>query len=162
MYLSRKFLFQSSTPSPAPPNPTFIPRTTAPSTSDARYYRANPFYQSGYGMPNCTAYAYGRAWELLGSKPNLNTGNARYWYSNNDGYPNKNDKYARGQTPKLGAIAVWGGKDGGAGHVAVVEAINGNRITISESHWKGTNFQTRVINSNGSDYLTAKGFLGYI
>ena len=49
-----------------------------------------------------------------------------------------------------------------AGHMAVVEAINGNKVTISESYWKGTNFQTRTINSDGSDYLTAKGFLGYI
>lgn len=28
------------------------------------WYSDNPFYQSGYGMPNCTCYAWGRFWEI--------------------------------------------------------------------------------------------------
>ena len=31
---------------------TFVPRTTEPSRSDPNYTANNPFYQSGYGMPN--------------------------------------------------------------------------------------------------------------
>lgn len=54
----------------------FVPRTSAPTSDNSYYYGLNPFYKSGYGMPNCTAYAYGRAYEILGSKPNLSTGNA--------------------------------------------------------------------------------------
>ena len=136
----------------------FTPRTTAPSTSNSYYYSDNPFYQSGYGMPNCTCYAYGRAWELLGSKPNLSTGNAGkwYWYNKDTGI------YSYGSTPKLGAIACWDKYDKNQGHVAVVEAINGDTITISESHYNGTNFDTRNIASNSSNYLTSMRFCGYI
>lgn len=28
------------------------------------WYSDNPFYISGYGMPNCTCYAWGRFWEI--------------------------------------------------------------------------------------------------
>lgn len=28
------------------------------------WYSENPFYQAGYGMPNCTCYAWGRFWEI--------------------------------------------------------------------------------------------------
>ena len=137
---------------------SFNPRMTAPSTSNSYYYSSNPFYQSGYGMPNCTCYAYGRAWELLGSKPNLSTGNAGkwYWYNKNNGI------YSYGSTPKLGAIACWDKYDQNKGHVAVVEAINGGTVTISESHYKGVNFDTRTITSNSSNYLTNMRFCGYI
>ncbi len=32
----------------------FTMRTSARSIGNARYYASNPFYKSGYGMPNCT------------------------------------------------------------------------------------------------------------
>ena len=136
----------------------FTPRTTAPDSSNAYYYSANPFYQSGYGMPNCTCYAYGRAYELLGSRPSLSTGNAGkwWWYNKNNGI------YSYGSTPKLGAIACWDKYDQNQGHVAVVEAIDGNSVTISESHYKSTFFDTRTISANSSNYLTSMRFLGYI
>ena len=61
----------------------FTPRLTAPSTSSRYYYSTdNPFYPA-YGMPNCTAYAFGRIYELNGSRPNLCTGNAEMWYDYN-------------------------------------------------------------------------------
>ena len=135
----------------------FSPRTSAPSTSESYFYASNPFYQCGYGMPNCTAYAYGRAWELLGSKPNLSTGNANTWYD----YNINHGVYSYGITPKLGAIACWTTTQWGPGHVAVVEAINGNKVTISESSWGGFNFRTKEMNSNGSDYM-GSSFQGYI
>ena len=136
----------------------FSSRTNAPSTSNAYYYSSNPFYKSGYGMPNCTCYAYGRAWEILGSQPKLSTGNAGKWYW----YNKSNGIYSYGSTPKLGAIACWDKYDQNQGHVAVVEAINGSTVTISESHYKGVSFDTRTINSNSSNYLTSMRFLGYI
>lgn len=137
---------------------SFTPRTTAPDSSNAYYYSSNPFYQSGYGMPNCTCYAYGRAYELLGSKPRLSTGNAGYWWW----YNKNNGIYSYGSTPRLGAIACWDKYDQNQGHVAVVEAINGNSVTISESHYKSTFFDTRTITANSSNYLTSMRFLGYI
>lgn len=48
---------------------SFSPRLSAPSSSNKYYYsNLNVFYKYGYGMPNCTAYAYGRAYEILGSE----------------------------------------------------------------------------------------------
>ena len=136
----------------------FVPRTSAPTSDNSYYYGLNPFYKSGYGMPNCTAYAYGRAYEILGSKPNLSTGNAGKWW-----WQNKTDgAYKYGNTPRLGAVACWDKYDQNQGHVAVVEAINGSSVTISESHYKSTFFDTRTINSDSSNYLTSMRFLGYI
>ena len=110
----------------------FKKRTTAPSKDNKWFYKNNPFYACGYGLPNCTAYAWGRFAEILGKAPALSTSNAENWYSHKDGY-------ARGKTPKLGAVIVWAkGKVGvgsdGAGHVAIViEVIDSNTIRTAES-----------------------------
>ena len=60
---------------------TFVPRysenSPVPIRGNPMWYSQNPFYQSGYGMPNCTCYAWGRYWEITGERPNLPTGNAR-------------------------------------------------------------------------------------
>ena len=138
---------------------TYTPRLTAPSKSDSHYYSGNIFYQCGYGMPNCTCYAFGRAWELLGSEPRVSHGNAGSWYF----YNKKYGYYAYGSTPKLGAIACWDRYDENRGHVAVVEKINSDgTVTLSESHYQGTNFTTKIMKADGSNYLTNYRFLGYI
>ena len=49
----------------------YVPRMSAPSRSSKYYTSGNPYYTTGYGMPNCTCYAWGRAYEILGKKPNL-------------------------------------------------------------------------------------------
>lgn len=47
----------------------FPSRTQAPSKNNPRFYsNQNPYYAAGYGMPNCTAYVYGRYWEVTGEK----------------------------------------------------------------------------------------------
>lgn len=135
-------------------------RLSAPTKSNKYYYSSkNVFYKCGYGMPNCTAYAFGRAYELLGTEPKLSHHNAGQWYD----YNKKYNYYKYGKTPKVGAIAVWA-KDNShdKGHVAVVEAVNGSNITISESHYKGVNFNTRCIKKDSSNYLKSYKFLGYI
>lgn len=137
---------------------SFTPRYDAPSQSDDYYYSLNFYYTGGYGMPNCTCYAYGRAYEILGEEPNLPNNNAGAWWWDNI----SSGAYAYGSTPKLGAIACWDRYDKDKGHVAVVEAIDGDTITISESHYSGVYFDTRTINSDSSDYLTSMRFLGYI
>ena len=138
----------------------FERRITQPSKLQSCYYASNPFYQSGYGLPNCTAYAFGRFWEITGVKPKLSLSNAENWFDYNDGYE-------RGQKAKLGAIICYRkGKahnsQDGAGHVAVVEDIYPDgSILISESHWKGNIFNTKRL---ASDYfynntLTFQGFI---
>lgn len=138
---------------------TFVKRTTAPDTSNSYYYANNPFYQSGYGMPNCTAYAWGRFYELSGERPALSLGDAENWYNYSDGY-------ARGKTPRLGAVIVWakgaiGDDSDGSGHVAIVEQINADgSIVTSNSAWNSTLFYMQNI---GNDYsLSGYTFQGFI
>jgi surface antigen len=139
---------------------TFTPRTEAPATSNAYFYADNPFYQSGYGMPNCTAYAWGRFWEISGERPRLSTGDAEDWWDYDA------DGYERGQTAKLGAVICWakgipGDDSDGAGHVAVVEKINADgSILTSNSAWNSTLFYEKLIQS---DYeLAGYTFQGFI
>ena len=109
----------------------FEPRLSSPKSSNPYYNRSlNAYSQSGYGMPNCTAYAYGRIYEITGEKPLIKSGNAGSWWFTNK----RNNYYDYGKEPKLGAIACW------SGHVAVVEKIEGSTVTISQSHWGGRYF----------------------
>ena len=122
----------------------FKQRLSAPSTTNKYWYGSNPFYKAGYGLPNCTCYAWGRFYEILGKKPALSLSNAENWYGHKDGY-------SRGKTPRLGAVICWAkGKVGngsdGAGHVAIVEAIyEDGSILISQSGWKSSRFWTSKV-----------------
>ena len=142
---------------------TFSPRTTAPSSSDKYWIHTSAGglnecikVNGNSVLPNCVGYAWGRAYEILGSRPNLAKTDAKTWYTENI----SRKAYSYGSTPKLGAIACWAYKASSAGHVAVVEKIEGSKVTISESHYGGGNFNTRVINADGSGYLS--NFQGYI
>jgi surface antigen len=112
------------------------------------------YSDSTYGIPNnkqgtkptktfgnCTAYAYGRFWEIADcaksltgkeSQPaNVLSGNAGEWYTKNQAQR----EYEFGLEPKLGAVICFNG-----GHVAIVEEItnkdNGDiEIKCSESGW---------------------------
>lgn len=108
-------------------------------------------------MPNCTAYAWGRIYEILGKSPNLCTGDAGKWFE----YNKKNNIYKYGSTPKLGAIACFSNSYGG--HVAVVEDIKGDTITFSNSAYGGSNFYLSTADKN-SPNPGQKGwvFQGYI
>lgn len=126
----------------------FIPRLSSSGIQNNPYwYSDNPFYQAGYGMPNCTCYCYGRWYEILGSKPTmLPLGNAGTWY---DTAPASVQK---GSSPKLGSIIVMYDPYGYyAGHVAVVEEIRSNGdIVTSNSGWQSSYFWTDVQSpSNG-------------
>lgn len=138
----------------------YTPRLSAPSTSNKYYYSdLNLFYKFGYGMPNCTAYAYGRAYELLKTEPKLCRYDAEQWY----GYNKSNNCYKYGTTPKLGAIACWA-YNGGGGHVAVVEKIENGTITLSNSAYGGTNFylttaSTTDKNVGGQSWWNFQGYI---
>ena len=117
---------------------SYSPRYSAPST-DSPYYNDssyNPFcYDYDNCLPNCTCYAWGRAYELMGSYPNLCRRNAVNWYS----YNADNGIYSYGQTPRVGSIVVWGGDQ--YGHVGVVESVDGGTVVVSQSaydSWKST------------------------
>lgn len=139
----------------------FVPRLTDSGMRGSKYYYSdNIFYNAGYGLPNCTAYAWGRWYEITGKKPTgLSTGNANDWYGHSD-------SYKRGTTPQLGAIlCLHGGIFSGDGHVAVVEEIHDDgSITTSSSAYNGFYFRTfrgTVSNTYGYDYggYTFQGFI---
>lgn len=131
----------------------FKPRLKAPSHNNKNYI------QVSYGgrnkcipvsgksvLPNCVGYAWGRFMEINDNKqPKLSLNNAENWWVN------RSDGYARGKTPRLGAVICWrrgvvGVAEDGAGHVAIVEQINDDKsIVISQSAYKGTRFWTEVI-----------------
>ena len=129
----------------------FEPRISAPGRGNSYYNRTlNAFSKTGYGMPNCTAYAYGRIYEITGEAPLIKHGDASSWWfiNKNNGY------YEYGDEPQLGAIACW------SNHVAVVEEINGDNITVSQSHWGGTYFDTDTLKAGKSRY--GQKFYGFI
>ncbi len=142
----------------------FVPRLSAPSESNPYYTSLNVFHQFGFGMAanggNCTCYAYGRAYEILGSKPALSTKNAGKWYD----YNKSGGYYPYGCEPAIGAIAVWKSTTGGAGHVAVVEKIEGDIVTTSESGWNSYYFKTvkRNIKSENFGASASYVFQGFI
>lgn len=142
----------------------YIPRLTDEGIKGSYYwYDGNPFYLAGYGLPNCTCYAWGRFWEISDinknyeNRPNLSTADAGKWFSHTS------DGYERGNTPKLGAVACWSDNSGGAGHVAIVEEIKENGdIVVSQSGWGLRLFWTsNKYVSNGYSY-TGKTFQGFI
>ena len=91
-----------------------------------------PTLDRGSTLPNCTGWAYGRVLYMMNSHDPYGVpvlggdGNAGSWYSHTT--------WPKSQAPSLGAIMCWGG---GAGHVAIVEAINGGdnwtSVVVSEA-----------------------------
>ena len=145
----------------------YTPRTSLSDSECNSIYWANS--QSGnvftrnYSLSggNCTWYAFGRAWELLGSRPSLSVRGAHKWFEYTQ------DGYERGSEPRLGAIACWSDTNSTVGHVAVVEAINGDSITFSESGWSYTQgyFKTVTRNKYNMNYSLGgveRVFQGYI
>lgn len=124
------------------------------------YSEKNIFQNMGYGMPNCTAYVWGRIFEILGKEPVFSTGNAGRWYM----YNADRKIYSYGSIPKEGAVACWDHFDNVNGHVAVVESVSADRNTvqISESQWNGKNFETYKMKSDSSGSWRGYRFLGYI
>ncbi len=149
----------------------FIPRTTAPSKNDEHYYgTGNPYVRGGYGMPNCTAYAIGRFWEVSGEllEPLKSKGydsTTVFYHCKND--TNSQYKNLVGQEPKIGAIACWSSvkndvpsNKGTHGHLAAVEEIlpNGD-IVCSNSAYLGTNFYMKTYSkSNNYTFTTSRTY----
>lgn len=149
----------------------YIPRLTAPSLNDAHYYSSQNIYEScGMGMSkasnhpnggNCTAYVWGRLFELTGKRFMSLVGNAEQMFLNAAKAGLKT-----GMIPKLGAIICW--KDGdpnnsgdGCGHVGIVEKIYDNgELLVSMSGWNTYIFKTEVV---PADYSRGNhNFQGFI
>ena len=139
---------------------SYTPRLSAPAKTNRYYYSDdNVFYKYGYGMPNCTCYAWGRAYEITGKIPQLCVYSAYLWYD----YNKNHQIYSYGQTPKLGAIACWVYSSGNAGHVAVVERITDTTVTFSNSAYSGIEFYTNTTPiDDPSDVNETWNFQGYI
>lgn len=128
----------------------FTPRLTSAGMNGNKwwYSSGNIFYASGYGLPNCTCYCYGRYGEITGKFGALPGGNAGTWYDT------VSSAFKKGSQPALGAIACWASRSGRyAGHVATVEVIqdNGDIIT-SNSAWGGSYFYTQTM-TKASGYI---------
>lgn len=145
----------------------FKERTTAPLSTDKLWIHTSAGgrnscikVRGNSVLPNCTGYAWGRFYEILGSKPKLSRRNAELWY----GYTA--DGYKRGKTPKLGAVVCWakgkvGNSKDGAGHVAIVEKIyKDGSFLVSQSGYGSKRFWTSKIPKSG--YLKGYTFLGFI
>ena len=153
----------------------FSPRTEKPDYYSYPYSRSsgNPFELNPLTGGNCTYYAWGRAYEILGyplpnnqvnSNPNgwgSFRSNAKYfWSDNKELYDEGRGGFAYGSEPAVGAIAVWDGSltNGWCGHVAVVEEVNGNEVVTSNSGWSYRDFYMDYDNANSM----GGNFLGYI
>ena len=149
----------------------FTPRTTIPDKNNPYYIARkdgglNPCIPKPSGsslqFANCVFYAVGRFAEICGIWMRSTNAENFVTVANEMGL-------AVSQKPKLGAIAVWskgviGNGSDGAGHVAVVEIINGNEIVTSESGWSAKQaFWTSVRKNNGNWGQPASyKFLGFI
>ena len=129
------------------------------------WYSQNPFYQSGYGLPNCTCYAWGRFWEIgdplsIGANtPTLPTSNGGSWWGDVD-----TTVYNVGQTPELGSVICFSDDyPDGDGHVAIVEVINSDgSIVCSNSAWGGAYFYLTTLYPNVNykySHYTKQGFI---
>lgn len=143
---------------------TFTPRLNSNGISNNPYwYSRNPFYLSGYGLPNCTCYAWGRFWEISDpgtqyvNRPNLSLRDAGQWF----GYTQ--DGYERGQSPRLGAVACFSRNGGGSGHVAIVEEIRSNGdIVTSNSAYNSTYFYLSNLSASNGYNTSNYTFQGFI
>ena len=156
---------------------TFTPRTTKPGAGNKYYIRkasggwnpaikGKPTDKNCDVLANCVGYAIGRFNEIGGY------GKCKYLRSANaENFIQYAGDLEVGQTPKLGAVAVWkkgatlSGSDG-AGHVAIVEKIiSDTQIVTSESGYGAANpfwTQTRTKGNGNWGAGSAYTFLGFI
>lgn len=140
--------------------PVVVPRLNSDGMLNNPYwYSLNPFYQSGYGLPNCTCYAWGRRYEITGKAPDTSLGNADTWFDYAVSHGQKT-----GQSPKAGSIMAWkytGSHANDGGHVAIVEEVDGETVVTSNSAYGGTYFYTQTLSPpyEWASYTQFQGFI---
>ena len=99
------------------------------------YYKANPYFQRGYGLPNCTAYAWGRLAEICNAPVSFYGGNAIMWANR--------PEMVKLDQPKQGSCIIYSGgitdsKGRYCGHIGVVEHVySDGSIDVSMSSYGG-------------------------
>ncbi len=96
-----------------------------------------PLVGIGAGGSGSWSFAYGDCtWYVATQRKVTWGGNADQWWANAAAAG-----YLEGQTPEVGSIVVWGpdvpGESYGYGHVAYVEAVQGNQFEVSEMNFSG-------------------------
>lgn len=117
----------AAAPQPAQPQQQAQPAQSAPAPQASYAPRATTSGNT-YVWGNCTWYVKERRADL----PNM-LGNGGSWTANAAA-----QGFATGSTPRVGAVAEQ------AGHVAYVEAVNGNSVTVSEMNYAGGVGQTHT------------------
>ena len=147
--------------SPPPPSSGGPPQAQ-PNLTSSCYTHAggNPFDLYGASVFYCTRYAWGRACEKTGAHVSV-TGNAWQWYSQAQA-----GGWAAGGSPRPNSIAVWSGGPSTIGHVAFVEDVNSNGVTITEANYCSPQCLTyngsRTIPSSQMASRGGMTLLGYI
>ena len=99
--------------------------------------KGNPRYQYADALANCVGYASGRFNEIINIARETTGCTYTTLNCNAVGFKERAEAAGlkTGSTPRRGAIMCWG-KEGAAGHVAIVERVNNsNSIYTSESGW---------------------------
>lgn len=100
-------------------------------------------YANGYAYGYCTYYVATRR-----AVPS-SWGNANAWF-----YNAQASGYAVGFSPRPGAIAQTSGGYGGYGHVAFVESVSGDMVTVSEMNYAGWNrVSSRTVPASSFRYI---------
>ena len=111
------------------------------------YYSANPYFQRGYGLPNCTAYVWGRLSELTGQSCTVQRGNAIDWAFK--------PEMKKIDNPTMGCVIIYSGgiRDSYGrlcGHIGVVEHLySDGSIDVSMSSYGG--YTWRIYSLKPSD-----------
>ena len=99
--------------------------------------KGNPRYQYADALANCVGYASGRFNEIINIARETTGCTYTTLKCNAVGFKERAEAAGlkTGSTPRRGAIMCWG-KEGAAGHVAIVERVNNsNSVYTSESGW---------------------------
>lgn len=99
--------------------------------------KGNPRYQYADALANCVGYASGRFNETINIARETTGCTYTTLNCNAVGFKERAEAAGlkTGSTPRRGAIMCWG-KEGAAGHVAIVERVNNsNSVYTSESGW---------------------------
>ena len=147
----------------------YLCRLTSKGMSTNKYWYSkemNHGVGTVHAMPNCTTYVVGRSNEIANVDKPLAMFKSPYTAG---GFPTAKDfiKYSLwnvGTKPRVGAIAVWGTQNDKTGHVAVVESFEGDKITVSQSNYKGTYFEKKVYEAIPGKVTSGVGyvFMGYM
>ena len=122
--------------------------TAQPTTMSTATHAAPTYSTAGNSYPagQCTWFVK-NALSWVGN----NWGNASGWGAS---------AAAAGRTvdgqPSTGSVVVFGAGSQGAGalgHVAVVDSVNGDSITISEGNFAGMAYHTRTISASGLTFI---------